>query len=1151
MNSLFSLPLPAGPRDAVYWRDVHGAAAGLALVQAADEAPGPVLAVCESGELAETMLRELRYFASGAEDAAPVLGLPDWETLPYDGFSPHQDIVSERLATLARLPDLRRGVVVLSATTLMHRLPPAPYIAGNSLDLRTGQSVDIGGMRERMVQAGYRVTDSVMEHGEIAVRGSIIDIFPMGSDVPLRIDLFDEQIDSIRTFDPETQRSGGETDAVRMLPGREYPLDAAGVKAFRRRFAERFDIDPRQCPLHQDVASGIDSPGLEYYLALFFDSPGTTFDFLPEDAVVCAVGDLRAAAGRFWESVESRHQECLIDRYRPVLPPREVFLEPGEMLARIGERRRIEIRDHPDAASLHCAPLPDLSADVRLQKPFSRLRRFMKAEGGRVAFCAESAGRRQNLLELLRQHGIRPALMDHWRDFAAGAEPAALLAAPLDRGFRMPRRGVALVAEAQLFGERVAQRRRRRKVQDNTEFIVRSLAELRIGDAVVHIDHGIGRYQGLKTIATDGQAGEFLVIRYADDAILYVPVAALRLVSRYSGPDQDNVPINRLGTEQWRKVRRKAAERIRDVAAELLDIHARRAARPGRACRPDREELDRFAAGFPFEETADQAAAIDAVLEDMAAERAMDRLICGDVGFGKTEVAMRAAFVAAGSGRQTVALVPTTLLAQQHCDSFRDRFADWPFIVEVISRFKSAGRQAAVLEDFKKGKIDILIGTHKLLHAPLDFKNIGLLVIDEEHRFGVRQKEKLKSLRADVDILTLTATPIPRTLNMALSGMRDLSLIASPPARRLSIKTFVREHQDSLVKEAVSRELLRGGQAFYLHNDVKTIGRAAERLEAIVPEARIAVAHGQMRERELERVMANFYHKRFNVLVCTTIIETGIDIPSANTIVISRADRFGLAQLHQLRGRVGRSHHQAYAYLLLSGDARLRRDARKRIEALQAASALGAGFTLASRDLEIRGAGELLGDEQSGHIQKIGFSLYTEMLEEAVAAIRDGRTPPPDLAAAAATEINLRVPALIPDDYLPDVHMRLVMYKRIASAGGADELEELKAEMIDRFGPLPAPLGLLLRQTRLQARARQLGIRKIDAGADAGRVEFAPQTPVDPLSLVRLVQSEPERYQLSGGGRLHFTHRCDTADGKVEFVDRLLDRIRPDERRAA
>lgn len=1150
MSPLFALPQPAGPQDATYWRDVHGAAVSLALGQAADEAPGPVLAVCESGELAETMLRELRYFAAGA-DAAPVLGLPDWETLPYDNFSPHQDIVSERLATLARLPGLSRGIVVLSATTLMHRTPPAPYIVGNSLDLRAGQNVSIEDMRARMVRAGYRVTDSVMEHGEIAVRGSIIDIFPMGSEVPLRIDLFDEQIDSIRTFDPETQRSDSKTDAVRMLPGREYPLDAAGIAGFRRRFAERFDIDPRQCPLHQDVASGIDSPGLEYYLALFFDAPGTVFDFLPGNAAVCAVGDLQGAAGRFWESVESRHRDCLIDRYRPVLPPKAVFLEVGEMLSLAGSRRRIEIRDHPDAASLHCAPLPDLSADIRLQKPFSRLRRFMETEGDRVAFCADSAGRRQNLLELLRQHGIRPAVMDHWRDFADGAEPAALLAAPLDRGFRLPRRNIALVTEAQLFGERVAQRRRRRKVQDNTEFVVRNLAELRVGDAVVHIDHGIGRYQGLKTITADGQDGEFLVIRYADDAILYVPVAALRLVSRYSGPDQDNVPISRLGTDHWRKVRRKAAERIRDVAAELLDIHARRAARPGRACRPDREELDRFAAGFPFEETPDQAGAIDAVLKDMAAERAMDRLICGDVGFGKTEVAMRAAFAAAGDGRQTVMLVPTTLLAQQHFDSFRDRFADWPFIVEVISRFKSAGRQAAVLEDFKNKKIDILIGTHKLLHAPLDFKHIGLLVIDEEHRFGVRQKERLKSLRADVDILTLTATPIPRTLNMALAGMRDLSLIASPPARRLSIKTFVREHQDSLVKEAISRELLRGGQAFYLHNDVKTIGRAAERLEEIVPQARIAVAHGQMRERELERVMANFYHKRFNVLVCTTIIETGIDIPSANTIVIARADRFGLAQLHQLRGRVGRSHHQAYAYLLLSGDARLRRDARKRIEALQAATALGAGFTLASRDLEIRGAGELLGDEQSGHIQKIGFSLYTEMLEEAVAAIRDGRTPPPDLAAASATEINLRVPALIPDDYLPDVHMRLVMYKRIASAGGADELAELKAEMIDRFGPLPTPLELLFRQTRLQMMARRLGIRKIDAGADAGRVEFAPRTPVDPLSLVRLVQSEPDRYRLTGGGQLHFAHRCDTADGKVEFVGRLLDRIRPDERRAA
>jgi len=1147
----------------MFWDDAHGSTASLAISQAAAEADAPLVVLCADSESVERAVRELQYFCNSNSGSGsnteqdsnlPVFGFPDWETLPYDNFSPHQDIISDRLRTLYHLPELKKGIIVLSINSLMHRLPPRHYVIASSLDITVGQTLNIEELRSQLLLANYQLVDSVNEHGEFAVRGSIIDLYPMGSELPYRIDLFDDEIDSIRLFDPESQRTINKVNEIRLLPGREYPLDEKGIAHFRSRFRETFDIDLRQCPLYQDVGDGINSPGLEYYLALFFTELNSLFDFLPAKSYICTLGQLEniEAAGRnFWKDIQSRYEDRQIDRYRPILEPSQVFLPVNEILGGMQNYRRIEFRTHQEACSLGSRAMPSLASNSKLSNPLSELQDFIEQSSARILFCAESPGRMETLKELLRQIDISPAPINSWQHFLDGEAEYAITVAPLDQGAWIPDAGFALITETQLFGNRVAQRRRRRKQETNTDLIIKHLTELHIGDAVVHIDHGVGRYLGLQTITTGDQSTEFLTLAYANDAKLYVPVDSLHLISRYSGADQDHAPLNTLGTDAWQKTKRKAAEKIRDVAAELLDIYARRQARKGYQYQLDSEEYEKFSASFPFEETADQENAIAAVIEDMQSEGSMDRLVCGDVGFGKTEVAMRAAFVAVQNNKQVALLVPTTLLAQQHFESFRDRFADWPITIEVISRFKSAAEQSEALRKVKQGKVDILIGTHKLLHGDIDYKNLGLLIIDEEHRFGVRQKEKLKSLRANVDILNLTATPIPRTLNMALSGIRDLSLIVTPPAKRLSVKTFVREAQDSLIKEAVSRELLRGGQVFYLHNEVKTIERAAEHLQEIIPSARISIAHGQMPERDLERIMADFYHKRHNILVCTTIIETGIDIPSANTIIINRADKFGLAQLHQLRGRVGRSHHQAYAYLLLPEHSRLTAEAQKRIEAIQAASTLGAGFTLASHDLEIRGAGELLGDEQSGHMQKIGFSLYTEMLEEAVNAIKAGRTPSVDLQSVNAVDINLRIPALIPEDYLPDVHTRLIMYKRIASCRDNEELEDLQVEMIDRFGLLPRPLKLLFRVTRLKLRAQSFGIAKIDANVSSGRIEFGSQTKVDPLSLVQLIQNNPQDYKLSGANQFQFKHQCEEAEDKLDLIDTVLNNMKLVEQQAA
>jgi transcription-repair coupling factor (superfamily II helicase) len=1140
------LPLLPSAAGKQYWGNLPGAALSLAIAEAASAAERFTLLLTNDSQSAERLQEELRFFAP----QLPVLHFPDWETLPYDLFSPHQDIISQRIAALYRLPGLRHGVLVVPITTALHRLAPTRFLLGTSLVMDIGQKLDVEQLRARLEAAGYRYVDTVYEHGEFTVRGALIDLFPMGSSQPYRIDLFDDEIETLRTFDPETQRSIDKVESIRLLPAREFPLDKKAVTDFRGRFRERFDVDFRRCPIYQDLASGITPAGIEYYIPLFFEETATLFDYLPQDTQVFSLPGIEQAAEQFWNDVRNRYEDRRVDPERPLLPPAEVFLPVEDCFARLKNWPRVvagqqDLETGVGRERFPAAALPELAIEAKAGEPLGALRRFLDAFAGRVLFTAESAGRREVLLELLARLKLKPRPVEGWADFVGGDERLAIAIAPLDEGLLLETPALALVAESPLFGQRIMQRRRRDKRQHDGDNVIKNLTELREGAPVVHIDHGVGRYLGLITLEIEGQAAEFLALQYAEEAKLYVPVASLHLIARYTGSDDALAPLHRLGSETWQKAKRKAAEQVRDVAAELLDIYARRAAREGYAFDDPKMDYETFSAGFPFEETPDQQTAIEAVREDMLAARPMDRLVCGDVGFGKTEVAMRAAFIAVHSGRQVAVLVPTTLLAQQHYNSFRDRFADWPVKVEVMSRFKSAKEVGEAVKQLADGQVDIVIGTHKLLSDDVKFNNLGLVIIDEEHRFGVRQKEQLKALRSEVDILTLTATPIPRTLNMAVAGMRDLSIIATPPARRLSVRTFVMEQNKPTIKEALLRELLRGGQVYYLHNDVKTIEKCAADLAELVPEARIGIGHGQMHERELEQVMGDFYHKRFNVLVASTIIETGIDVPNANTIIIERADKFGLAQLHQLRGRVGRSHHQAYAYLLTPPRKQMTDDAQKRLEAIANAQDLGAGFVLATHDLEIRGAGELLGDGQSGQIQAVGFTLYMEMLERAVKAIRKGEQPNLDQPLGGGPEINLRLPALIPEDYLPDVHARLILYKRIANAADEDALKELQVEMIDRFGLLPEPTKNLVRLTLLKLQAEKLGIKKVDAGPQGGRIEFAADTAVDPLVLIKLIQSQPKRYKFEGATLFRFQVPMERPEERFNTLEALFERLAP------
>ncbi|GAA3532307.1 transcription-repair coupling factor [Zobellella aerophila] len=1133
------------PRPKASLGNLRGSSLALAIAQQVQNHAHLVLLVVADTPSAQRLEQEVGHLL--ADSRLPVCLFPDWETLPYDSFSPHQDIISQRLETLYGLPALGRGLLIVPVSTLMLRTPPRQYLEHNSLLVRTGDKLDLHGLRSRLEQAGYRAVEQVLEHGEFAARGALLDLFPMGAGEPYRIDFFDDEVDTLRPFDPDSQRSRDKIDEIRLLPAREFPTDAAAIERFRGQYRERFALRNEPEALYHRVSQGQFPAGIEYYFPLFLERVETLFDSLPADTLVLTQGELTQAAEDFWADVQARYEDRRHDSLRPLLAPDSLYLPPEALNTALKAYPQLVLSADPvaekgDRRNAPVNPLPELEIEHQKGTPLARLQDFCRDFPGRVLFSVETAGRREALLELLAGSELKPTPCDSLARFLDGNAPQGLLIGPLAQGFILGEQ-LALICEGDLLGGRVIQRRRREKSASlSPDTLIRNLAELSIGQPVVHLDHGVGRYLGLQTLNAGGLTSEYLTLEYAGGDKLYVPVTALHLVGRYSGADEPS--LNRLGNDSWAKAKRKAAERVRDVAAELLDVYARRAAKPGQAIAHDKAAYRQFADAFPFEETDDQLMAINAVLTDMTQAKAMDRLVCGDVGFGKTEVAMRAAFVAVHGGKQVAILVPTTLLAQQHYDNFRDRFANWPVRVEMISRFKTGKEQDKSLTGLADGTIDIVIGTHKLLSQDVRFKDLGLLIVDEEHRFGVRQKDQIKALRADVDILTLTATPIPRTLNMAMGGMRDLSIIATPPAKRLAVKTFVRESDPALVREAILRELKRGGQVYYLHNEVQTIENSAQALAELVPEARIAVAHGQMRERELERVMSDFYHQRFNVLLCSTIIETGIDVPTANTIIMDRADRLGLAQLHQLRGRVGRSHHQAYAYLLTPHPKRMTTDAKKRLEAISALEDLGAGFALATHDLEIRGAGELLGDEQSGQITAIGFSLYMEMLEQAVKALQSGKEPALDQLLRAQTEVELRLPALLPDDYIPDVNMRLSMYKRIATADSEAALRELQVELIDRFGLIPEPGKNLMALAGLKLKASELGIDKIDAGANGGTISFAQDAKVDPGYLVGLLQSQPRIYKMEGPTKLRFAIPTPDAKARLALVGDMLNELR-------
>ncbi len=1130
------------------WTGLAGSGMSLAIAESSQQFDGLTLVLTDNPQTASQLRNELVFYTSGR---VQILNFADWETLPYDLFSPHQDIISERLFTLSQLAQTRQAILVAPINSLMHRLPPAEYIERRTFLYRNGEKLDLARLRQQLERGGYNAVDTVYEHGEFAVRGSLVDIFPMGQPLPFRIDLFDDEIDSLRLFDPETQRTVKTVSEISILPAREIPLDEASIERFKDNWHLQFDVDHRNCPVYQSIKGGMPPQGIEYYLPLFFEKTALLFDYLPEQCQFFTSGAIEPAAQLFWQEVNERYREYSIDPTRPILPPAKVFSPVEELFGLLKKHHRCELYAAPDdgvSQLFDLAPVPDIAIDDREKEPLAKLSKFLKpasstAQHSRILFCAESAGRREALLELLAKLDCHPAQVDNWQAFCEGSDTFSITTYPIDRGMQCGDPRITVISETDLFGQQVMQKRRRGKQKQQSDQVIRNLTELNLGAPVVHLHHGVGRYLGLQTITAGGETQEFLTLNYADDTKLYVPVSSLHLISRYSGAEASLAPLHRLGSEQWQRAKDKAVKQIRDTAAELLDIYAKRAANKGFACDLPGNSYRAFCADFPFEETADQHDTIKAVERDMLAEQPMDRLVCGDVGFGKTEVAMRAAFIAVSSGKQVVMLVPTTLLAHQHVENFRDRFANWPVVIEELSRFRSASEQEDVLQRVAAGKVDILIGTHKLFHASIDYKHLGLLIIDEEHRFGVRQKDAIKALRAHVDILTLTATPIPRTLNLSMSGVRDLSIIATPPAKRLSVKTFVRQYDRRIVREAVLREILRSGQVYYLHNDVKTINKSADQLQSLVPEARINIAHGQMRERELEKVMSDFYHQRFNILVCSTIIETGIDVPSANTIIIERADKFGLAQLHQLRGRVGRSHHQAYAYLLTPEERKITPDAERRLEVIQSADHLGAGFTLATHDLEIRGAGELLGENQSGHIQSIGFSLYIELLERAIQAIRNGQSIDTEIPLNEETEINLNIPALIPDDYLPDINTRLTTYKRIANADTSAALKELQVEMIDRFGLLPEYAKNLFRVTELKLLAHGMGIKKLDAGPTGGRVEFDSSTTVEPITIVQMVQKQPDVYRLQGASELRFTTPMKTVEERFETCHSLLNSL--------
>ena len=1135
----FNMTRPSGSADALV----------LAQLALREKALGKVTAIVVADPAdGQRLIDEMAFF----QPQLRCVLFPDWETLPYDSFSPHQDLISERLATLWRISqcDSQTGadVVLVPATTALYRLAPPSFLAGTTFHFKAKQKLNEAKLKAQLTLAGYSHVTQVVGPGEYAVRGGLIDLFPMGSLVPFRVDLFDDEIDSIRTFDPDSQRSLYPVPEVRLLPGREFPMDEGARTLFRNRWRELLDGDPTRSRIYKDMGAGVATAGIEYYLPLFFEQTASVFDYLGPKAVVVLHGDLEPVFAHFWQDTRERYRLMQGDPERPVLAPDALFLSAEQFYERVNLHAQLSVRTPVTGVDTTAfSPLEDLTVSRGHEDHLSRLRQHMQRTPNRALLLAESNGRRASLLDFLHASQFDPPGFDSLSEFLASTEKIGIATSSLNTGFIWHAQGVELITETELFAAPPATRRRKKQEQvSDVEALIKDLSELKVGDPVVHSAHGIGRYRGLLNLDLGNQlpdgtpdVQEFLHLEYADQATLYVPVSQLHLVSRYTGVSPDEAPLHRLGSGQWEKAKRKAAEQVRDSAAELLNIYARRAAREGHAFRYSPGDYEAFSNDFGFEETADQKAAIHAVIQDMISPRPMDRLVCGDVGFGKTEVALRAAFVAVTGGKQVALLAPTTLLAEQHYQTLSDRFAKWPVKVAEVSRFRSGKEITAALKGIADGTLDIVVGTHKLLSKDTHFKNLGLLIIDEEHRFGVRHKESMKSMRAEVDVLTLTATPIPRTLGMALEGLRDLSVIATAPQRRLAIKTFVRSESNGVIREAVLRELKRGGQVFFLHNEVETIENRRAKLEDLLPEARIAVAHGQMPERQLEAVMRDFVAQRSNVLLCSTIIETGIDVPTANTIVMSRADKFGLAQLHQLRGRVGRSHHQAYAYLMVPDIQGLTKQARQRLDAIQAMEELGSGFYLAMHDLEIRGAGEVLGDNQSGNMLEIGFQLYNEMLAEAVRCLKLGVEPDLLNPLNVTTDINLHAPALLPNDYCGDVHLRLSFYKKLATAKTTDQIDALQEEIVDRFGKMPSQTQSLIDVHRLRVVSQPYGVLKVDASPNVITLTFKKDPPIDAMRIMALIQKN-RHIKLAGNDKLRIERALPEAKARAQMVRDVL-----------
>jgi transcription-repair coupling factor (superfamily II helicase) len=1117
-----------------------GSADALALARLAQEDGRPLALITATATDAQRLVDEIQWFSPGLR----VCLLPDWETLPYDQFSPHQDLVSERLATLYRIQRGEFDIAVVPASTALVRLCPPAYLAGRTFFLKTGERLSLEKFREQLVIAGYQHATQVVSPGEVCFRGGLIDLYPMGSALPYRLDLDDDVIDAIKTFDVDTQRTVYAVKEIRMLPAREFPLDDAGRAKFRGRWRELFEGDPSKKRLYRDVSNGVPAAGIEYYLPLFFDALATVFDYLPTTTTLVLHHDISEAVQEFWRDANTRYKLAGGDPDRPLLVPPQLFVPAEEFYVRVQGFPRIDVLQTPDDKPevLTTEPLPGVAVDRRAQDPLAALKRFLETSGLRVLIAAESPGRRETMANYFAEYGLKFPPCTTFEEFRTSSTPFALCVSPLSHGFVLPAEKWAVITEAELYAGVVRRRGRAVEKRSSVEGMLRDLSELKIGEPVVHEQHGIGRYQGLISLNVGEGDTEFLLLEYEGGDKLYVPVSQLGVIGRYSGAQPEEAPLHKLGSGQWDKAKARAAKQVRDTAAELLSLYAKRAARLGHSFAIKQHDLEAFADGFGFEETPDQAAAIEAVITDMAAGKPMDRLVCGDVGFGKTEVALRAAYAAVADNKQVVILCPTTLLAEQHFQTFSDRFADWPVKIAELSRFKSSKQSKEVLEKLTSGEIDIVIGTHKLLSREVKLKRLGLVIIDEEHRFGVRQKEALKKLRAEVDVLTLTATPIPRTLAMSLEGIRDFSVIATAPEKRLAIKTFVSSWSEGLIREAVMRELRRGGQVYFLHNEVDSIERMAERLARLLPEARLAIAHGQMRERDLERVMRDFTAQRFNVLLCSTIIETGIDNPHANTIVINRADKFGLAQLHQLRGRVGRSHHQAYAYLLTPPEEALSKNAAKRLEAIQMMEELGSGFYLAMHDLEIRGAGEILGESQSGEIQEVGFSLYARMLERAVRKLKAGKAPEMD-DFEVSTEVNLHVPALLPASYCSDVHERLSLYKRLADAETREQLDVMREELVDRFGELPEPARALLESHQVRIAARPLGVARIDATHESVQLQFVKNPPIDGAKVIEFIRRKGRAARLTGPEKLRVEVKLPAWQERAQAVRDILQQL--------